>query len=815
MVVFCWLQVCLAGASLALAFYNNVTRPTLQFNYSRTTGQVEVVVPGGTADKAGLKVGDRIVSIQDQRIGYGLNPMLFTRSGDLVPVQRAVRDGIGRKGAPTTEVLSIRTVPYEDSLRASLGLGAGPALSAIVAYLFFPLNAWMFALGVALLLLRPNDGDGRLASLAFVYLAAGGNFIANQPGIGAQLSTVPEFLRGCIYLTDCFFAAMFFAVVVNFAMVFANVERRVSRRWQALSYVISVPIFIEAALWSLTRTRESLAQAQGVDVVYRILGPAMLALAVVILSVRSRRVHDANAQRRLKLTFLALLSGSLGLIAANILVLFDRPTVTEAGEIIERLGEITGAAIFAYAVVRHRMFNIRVLVRRSIQYVLARGTLLVLMSLPVIGLASYLYAHRSDSIAVALTGAPVVLVLIMVPLGLVVRYRKRVLEALDRRYFREQYDSRRLLLQVVSMVRDGLDIPGLSRVALDEIEQALHPRHISIWHSDPENRQYELHFVQGAAAPPNVAALRASGALPALLSKNDEPLDLYSRHTRQLVAKLPAAEQEWLRVHDAYLLVPMLIGQRLAGMMVLGERKSEEPYGKEDRQLLKTVATQLALTFDYSRLKESPSPVMERLRTRIAADLHDDVGSGLSRIALLSELGRRRTIADPAQVDDLFAQIGDSSRELIDATGDIVWAIDPRHEHLGSLLARLRRFAADLLEDQGVRLAFAAPSGSTAIFFGPGQRRDLYLLLKEAIHNIAKHANAQTASVRLTVAEHELTAEVCDDGMGFIPDTAGHGEQRQGQGLRSMYERASRLGGTLQVESTIGAGTRLHLRVPL
>ena len=235
LIVFCWLQVILAGAFLALAFYNNVTRPTLQFNYSRATGLVEVVVPRGAADKAGLKVGDRIVSIRGQRIGYGLNPMLFVRSGELVPVQRAVRGGIRRKGAPATEVLSIRTVPYEDSLRASLGLGAGPALSAIVAYLFFPLNAWMFALGVALLLLRPNDGDGRLASLVFVYLAAGGNFIANQPGIGAQLSALPEFLRVCIYLTDCFFASMFFAVVVNFVMVFANVERRLSMKWRSTS----------------------------------------------------------------------------------------------------------------------------------------------------------------------------------------------------------------------------------------------------------------------------------------------------------------------------------------------------------------------------------------------------------------------------------------------------------------------------------------------------------------------------------------------------------------------------------------------------
>ena len=145
-----------------------------------------------------------------------------------------------------------------------------------------------------------------------------------------------------------------------------------------------------------------------------------------------------------------------------------------------------GSAIFAYAVVRHRMFNIRVLVRRSLQYALARGTLLALMSLPVIGLALFLYAHRDESLAVLLTGTPAVYVLLILPLVLVIRYRKRLLEALDRRFFREQYDARRLLLHVVSIIRGGSDMLALSRAALDEIDRALHPKHISLWQLDPD-----------------------------------------------------------------------------------------------------------------------------------------------------------------------------------------------------------------------------------------------------------------------------------------------------------------------------------------
>lgn len=102
---------------------------------------------------------------------------------------------------------------------------------------------------------------------------------------------------------------------------------------------------------------------------------------------------------------------------------------------------------------------------------------------------------------------------------------------------------------------------------------------------------------------------------------------------------------------------------------------------------------------------------LERVRTRIAADLHDDLSSSLSRISILSELGRHR-MADPeAQEATILGQIGETARELIEATGDIVWAIDTRRGDLESLLARIRRFAGDLLEARGVSVVFAAPRG--------------------------------------------------------------------------------------------------------
>ncbi len=626
LVVLCWIQVALVAAILGVALYNEVTRPSLQFEYSRATGLVGDVTPGSAADRAGLRSGDRVIAIRGERVGHGISPLLFAKRGDLIPV--VIQRGL-EPGNPTRahiETLTITAATSEDYREARFVRGGGRTLWAISSYIYFPLNLWMFVLGITLLVLRPEEIDARLSGLALVYWA-GSNFVADAPGMGALLSPLPVELRATIFLLDCFSVAMFFATLLHFAVVFPSGERRASRAWQVAPYLLSLPIFLEAASWSLTRLHDVPYQVPSQVGIYKILGPILLIVALIVLGSHFKETDDLNSRRRLKLVFLALVPGVFGWIVSSILNVFDSFTLQEIGVILNQVGVIAGSAIFTYAVVRHRIFNIRVLIRRGIRYAMARGSLLILMSLPVIGLAGDLYVHRGDSIAVVLTGTPLVLLLIIVPLSLVIRYRKRLLEWLDRRYFREQYDARQLLLHVVSMVRGGSDILGLSWVALDEVDRALHPKHVSLWHADAEGRQYARHFARGDEAVKNPPPLPTTGALPTLLSTDEDPLDLHGRHARPLVKRLPQAERDWLEEVDAYLIVPMLIEQRLAGMMVLGERKSEEPYGSEDRHMLRTLAAQLALTFDYSRLKGSPSLVWGGTASRTPTPLLDEVRS--------------------------------------------------------------------------------------------------------------------------------------------------------------------------------------------
>ncbi|HUF65518.1 MAG TPA: two-component regulator propeller domain-containing protein [Gemmatimonadaceae bacterium] len=197
----------------------------------------------------------------------------------------------------------------------------------------------------------------------------------------------------------------------------------------------------------------------------------------------------------------------------------------------------------------------------------------------------------------------------------------------------------------------------------------------------------------------------------------------------------------------------------------------------------------------------------ERLRVRISRDLHDDIGSGLSSIALLSDgIGGNGPISERERTQ--LARIGQSARRMVEDLREIVWAVDPDSDRWQSVVSRMRDVADDLLP--GARVSFHAPriedlSGSIAM----AERRDLFLIYKEMLHNVARHAGASSVEITLTAHRDRIELTISDDGRGFDSTAV-----RGGTGLRSMQERAVRLGGRVEFVSNNGGGTtaRLTLR---
>ena len=220
----------------------------------------------------------------------------------------------------------------------------------------------------------------------------------------------------------------------------------------------------------------------------------------------------------------------------------------------------------------------------------------------------------------------------------------------------------------------------------------------------------------------------------------------------------------------------------------------------------------ILLAFAAHRYRVARLLALERVRMRIAADLHDDIGGSLSRIAIQSEVACREAATLGQQPARRLMEIADSARGLVDALGDVVWSVDPRRDDLASVCRRLREYADDVFAGTGVRWAFTAPANLAHVRLDPQARRHLFLLLKEGVTNIARHASARNVSFDIRLEGHELRAELRDDGQGFDASAVDAASDRHG--MLSMRARAGQLGAGLTIESSPGTGTTITVGLP-
>ena len=204
---------------------------------------------------------------------------------------------------------------------------------------------------------------------------------------------------------------------------------------------------------------------------------------------------------------------------------------------------------------------------------------------------------------------------------------------------------------------------------------------------------------------------------------------------------------------------------------------------------------------------------LQRVRARIATDLHDDIGSSLTQISILSEVAQRFSDAkkQPAGMNP-FEQLTTTSSELVKSMSDIVWAINPTKDRLVDLVQRMRRFSAEVLTARKIDFSFAGPDTAAEIPLGANLRREVLLVFKESIHNIVKHSHCAHAEIELCVKGDRLNLKVSDDGEGFNTQ---HGLNTEGHGLLSMQRRAECLGGAMKIHSQKGLGTTVHMSIPI
>jgi signal transduction histidine kinase len=195
---------------------------------------------------------------------------------------------------------------------------------------------------------------------------------------------------------------------------------------------------------------------------------------------------------------------------------------------------------------------------------------------------------------------------------------------------------------------------------------------------------------------------------------------------------------------------------------------------------------------------------IERVRNDIALDLHDDIASNLAQITIFSEIAMRGAPVGSAAREPL-ARIAETARDTVECISDIVWSMRPQKE--GDLLQRIRRVGSDALTSRQIEVAFHFSEEARRLTTDPNTRRQVYLIFKEAVHNVVRHSRATAVVISMSVDGRDLVMKVTDNGTGMD-------SPEEGNGLPGMRTRAASLKGRLALHSTGGTGTEVELRVP-
>jgi two-component sensor histidine kinase len=212
--------------------------------------------------------------------------------------------------------------------------------------------------------------------------------------------------------------------------------------------------------------------------------------------------------------------------------------------------------------------------------------------------------------------------------------------------------------------------------------------------------------------------------------------------------------------------------------------------------------------FDYRRRSRL---ALSGMRQKIAADLHDDIGSTLNSISVYSEIAGRQMETDPGNARSLLRKMGSASRNMIDTMNDIVWAVSPENDHFANVLQRMQYFAGELLSGRDIRFRFSVAENVKNIKLPMGKRKNFYLIFKEAINNSYKHANSTEVAVSIGLVPGTIVMTITDNGSGFETTDNSPG----GNGLKNMRSRAREINGKLEISSSAVKGTFIELRLPV
>lgn len=562
------------------------------FQYEARDGRMIVVdvTHNSPAATAGLEPGDRVTSANGQILRTASDWIAFRGN---IELNQPIVVGIERRGEKRDTILSFKQYAW-----------TGLPLSGRIQ-VFVWIVSQLLTLAMAFVIVKSKRRD-KVALLGAWLLATAAMFDFVTPrGRVAVWREIPipiSLLLWIPYLSTFSGAAILFTFFANFPRKLFNA------RWPFL--VVWIPTLLgnaEVAYWTYRAIYHQGDMVGRSDWGIRfdsLLFSVTLIGAVVTLIAQYHTPRDRNERRKVGVLLLGTAVGGVPLLSRFLFFAAKGPAggatpffISSPVQIVMILSFLAFPLSFAYAILQHRLFDIRVMIRRGLQYALARRVLVSLVPMLVILLVADLLAHGNQPLAAILRGRGWIYGVLVGLTALAHSRRSEWLDILDRRFFRERYDAQKLMRDVVEEVHSARSFEQECPRAVARIEAALHPEFVALMVCEPRELTYRtLAVAPSGMSPPSLSKESKLLSLMRLLGK---PLEVPQTETGWLQQQLPHEETEFVRKARVDLLVPIAGNpQGTHALLVMGIKRSEEPYSSEDQNLLVAVATSLAILLD-------------------------------------------------------------------------------------------------------------------------------------------------------------------------------------------------------------------------
>jgi hypothetical protein len=577
----------------ALLIYADLGRPAaagVTLHVDASGLMVQTLAPGSPADRAGLTVGDRVLAANGHPIRTRLD---WQAVGTNLRVNQPVHLVIQRDAQER---------PIELVLpRANWSYWATPSGGTLLAARSVQIVTLALALLVAVQ--RPRNPAARVGAWALATLSVYSLVWPSQ--IAAIWRELPVAVGAALWLPFASSVAPA-AIIFTFAASFPRPLIRSPWTWLAAWVPMTPSLFLQLQFAWLAVYRPEQASGFGTWTPLHAAATAgYAAAALAMFVVGYRRATDATDRRRVRVLLVGSLVGLISILLAGAGYWLSDISPGESVLIssLVGIGVVLGLLLpvsFAYAILRHRLFDITVMVRQGLQYALARRLLLSIVPAMVAVLLVDLWLSRHASLAAILLERGW-LYLTLAGLALIAGLRRgHWLAALDRRFFRDQYNAHRTLRSLTEEIRASDRFDVMAPRVVGWVAGALHVDLVILL-----VRRGREHVYRPVATRPEGAdalVLRVDGRTVRLLHLLQTPIQVPSHDGHRLVRQLPREELETLRRSGIELLVPVGTADGApAVLLALGPKRSEEPYSTEDEDLLVALADSLALLLSRTR----------------------------------------------------------------------------------------------------------------------------------------------------------------------------------------------------------------------